>query len=214
MKTRNSITIALLVALAEACQSDVKQEQRINFEEIPPQMLRDGAVQLNAAASSGLPVTFASADGGIATVEDGKAIFHAPGRVLIYAAQPGNETYNEAPSVSRSLHIRDLDPNKQTQTITFQPPAQWQVSRDYQLLELNATASSGLPVAYTVSGASAGRFLNATLFYVYHAGEGGCDFQNTYVTTLTFTASQGGNAEYNPADNVSREIRIIGDVVH
>ena len=216
MKIWNSKTGMILMAMAVmACNQDIRQEQTIAFEEIAPQLLRDGSVQLKAAASSGLPVTFVSANENIATVEDDRAVFHAAGRTLIYAVQRGNDNFYEAPDVSQSLLVRDWDPNKKTQTIDFELPAVWQISVNGQMLALNAAASSGLPVKYSVSGANVGRILNNTsIFYVYHAGEAGCDFRDKYTTTVTFSASQDGNDEYNPADNVTRQIRIFGDVLH
>lgn len=216
MKIWNSKTGMILMAMAVmACNQDIRQEQTISFEKIAPQLLRDGSVQLKAAASSGLPVTFVSADENIATVEGDRAVFHAAGSTLIYAIQRGNEDFYEAPDVFQSLLVRDWDPDKKTQTIDFELPAVWQISVNGQMLTLNAAASSGLPVKYSVSGANVGRILNNTsIFYVYHAGEGGCDFRNKYTTTLIFSASQDGNGEYNPADNVARQIRIFGDVLH
>jgi hypothetical protein len=35
-----------------------------------------------------------------------------------------------------------------------------------------------------------------------------------YDTSITIIASQDGNDEYNPADNVKSNMRIIGDVLH
>jgi hypothetical protein len=202
-----------MAVLATACRNEAKQEQSIYFEEIPLQILLDGSVQLKATASSGLPVTFVSADDKIATIEEDRAVFHAEGRILIYAVQPGNEVFYEAPDVFQSLLIKDWDPNKEIQTIDFELPEKWQLSKDGQMLNLNAVASSGLPVKYTLQGESVGRFLNARTFYVYHGGEAN-KYYNGYDISISIVASQEGNDEYNPADNVERRIRIIGDVLH
>jgi hypothetical protein len=212
MRKIKSVLIGLIVVLT-ACQQEVKQEQRIYFEEIPLQILMNGSMQLKAAASSGLPVTFTSADARIATIEGDRALFHAEGRIPIYAVQRGNEAFYEAPDVFQYLLIKDWDPNKKTQEITFDLPAEWKLSRDGQMLRLNAAASSGLPVKYTLQGEEIGRFLNAHTFYVYHGGEIN-RYYNGYDISISLVASQEGNDEYNPADNAARTIRIIGDVLH
>lgn len=214
MKIWNSKTGMMLMAMAVmACNQDIKREQTVYFEEIAPQLLRDGSVQLKAAASSGLPVTFVSADENIATVEDDRAVFHAAGSTLIYAIQRGNGDFYEAPDVSQNLLVRDWDRTKKTQTITFELPAVWQISYEGQIITLEAVASSGLPVAYTLQGEPIGRLLGANILYVYHGGEGNT-YYNGYNIVISIIASQEGNGEYNPADNVTRQIRIFGDELH
>jgi hypothetical protein len=195
-----------------ACNSDTKQEQSIYFEEIAPQMLKDGSVRLKATASSGLPVVFVSDNTDIVTVEGDRAVFHAVGKVKIYATQPGNDEFYEAPNIFQQLLIHDWDPNKKTQTIRFELPSEWKLSSDGTILSLNATATSGLPVKFTFSGPEAG-FIASGFLYLYHGGESS-EFPGKYDTKITIIASQEGNDEYNPADNVEREMHIIGDVIH
>jgi hypothetical protein len=195
-----------------ACGREVKQEQSIYFEEIAPQQLRDSSVVLKATASSGLPVLFANADDKIATIEGDRAVFHAAGRILIYALQSGNEDFYEAPGVYQNLLIRDWDPDKQTQTITFDLPSRWQLSIDGTILKLNATSTSGLPVKFTYAGPEIG-ILSANTLYLRHGGEIRA-FPDKYNVTVKIIASQEGNDEYNPADNVEKEMHIIGDVLH
>jgi hypothetical protein len=203
------------MALLTACATnDGKQPQSIDFAEITPQLLRDSSLQLHAVASSGLPVSFASWNPEIAAIEGDTAVFKQAGTVNIIAYQPGNEQYYEAPEITRSLLIRDWDPGKKTQTIRFELPAEWKISRDYQILRLTATASSGLPVSYVLSSEKYGRFISDDRVYFYHAGEGGTSAVTTYNAQVIIIASQNGNDEYNPADNVERAIRVIGDVFH
>jgi hypothetical protein len=199
-----------------ACdRGEVRREQSIYFEEIPPQLLVNGGVQLNATASSGLPVTFISETPGIASIEGSRAVFHAAGNVRIYAVQRGNEGFFEAPDVFRPLLIRDWDVNKKNQTIEFELPATWQLSRDGTMVSLKAVASSGLPVRFTLGGGPNPGFLSSSgeILFLYHGGETPA-FPNKYDITLTIVASQDGNDEYNPADNVEGSMRIIGDVLH
>ena len=205
------------ILIFAACEAGIqKQEQSIDFGEIAPQQLRDGYLQLQATASSGLPVSFAVRDSRIAVIEGDRAIFKQADKVDIVAYQPGNEQFYEAPEITRTLLIRDWDPNKQTQEISFELPASWQLSRDYQRVELTATASSGLPVSYSLSTDIYGRILTGsrTYLYFYHAGEGSVPGDKIYDVTIIVTASQEGNDTYNPADNVERPIYVIGDVFH
>lgn len=59
-----------------------------------------------AVASSGLPVSYASSDAGIAEVApDGTLLIHTAGDVTITASQPGNDTYSAASPVSYTFHI-------------------------------------------------------------------------------------------------------------
>jgi hypothetical protein len=206
--------LSCLAAILPACnKDDGKQMQSINFGEITPQLLRNGSVALQATASSGLPVLFSSWDTEIAVIEGDRAVFRQAGKVNIIASQPGNDRFHEAPEITQQLLIRDWDPNKKTQEITFELPADWRLSRDGQQLKLYAVASSGLPVSYVLGSKAYGRFLTASTVYFYHAGEGGTP-RVAYDVQISITASQIGNDEYNPADNVERTIRVIGDVFH
>jgi len=208
--------LSFLTVILSACnKDDEKQTQSINFEEIAPQLLRDGSLQLQATASSGLPVLFVSWDETIATIEGNRVRFLQTGTVNITAYQRGNDLFYEAPDIMRRLIIRDWDLNKKMQTIDFELPNEWRISRDGQMVRLNATSSSGLPVAYTLKNTIYGRLLqsNNTL-YLYHAGEGGTPGDKVYDVQISVTASQIGNEEYNSADNVTKTMRVIGDVFH
>ncbi|MDR2140022.1 MAG: hypothetical protein LBP50_10815 [Tannerella sp.] len=207
--------LSCLTAILSACSNgDGKQTQTIDFGEIAPQQLRDGSLQLQAAASSGLPVQFVSWDQTIAAIESDRVRFLQAGTVNITACQPGNDRFYEAPEIMRQLIIRDWDPDKQIQTIHFELPEKWKLSRDGQILKLDAASSSGLPVAYTLENAKYGRVLSNGTLYFYHAGEGGVPGDKTYDAQVSVIASQGGNDAYNPADNVIRTIRVTGDVFH
>jgi alpha-tubulin suppressor-like RCC1 family protein len=59
---------------------------------------------VSAAASSGLPVSFAAS--GKCTVEDATVHLTGAGSCTVTASQPGNPNYNPAPAVSRSFSIK------------------------------------------------------------------------------------------------------------
>ena len=73
---------------------------------------------LNANASSGLPVSFTSLHPGVATVEsNGTVTIVGAGVATMRATQDGNGSYNPAPSVEKTLTV-----TKVPQTITFNAP--------------------------------------------------------------------------------------------
>jgi hypothetical protein len=213
---KSKFLLFCLVAILSACDnSDVKQTQAIDFEEIPPQQLRDDFLQLQAKASSGLPVSYESLDNTIAVIENDKVQFLQAGVVNIIAYQNGDEQFYEAPQITQQLIIRDWDPNKKTQTISFNLPEEWRLSQDGTAVELKATASSGLPVGFVLSSKEYGFLSNSGKYlYLYHAGENGTSSDAAYNTRIFITVSQGGNDEYNPADNVTKAIHVVGDVFH
>jgi hypothetical protein len=203
------------IILFAACDADSeKQSQSIEFSRIAPQQLRDGFIQLQATASSGLPVFFVSWDTATVAIDGSKAIFRKAGTTTVVACQSGNEQFHEAPQMSQRIIIRDWDPNKKDQTISFSLPTEWKLTRDGTVVSLNAEASSGLPVSMVMSPERYGFLSNDFRYlYLYHAGESGLPY-TVYRVSISITASQTGNGEYNPADNVTATINVTGDVFH
>jgi hypothetical protein len=188
-----------------ACDSsNGKSSQTIEFGELAPQNLMDGSMQLQARASSGLPVTYVSSNTQIAVINGNKVEFVTAGKVYITAVQSGNESYYEAPDVTQELNIRDWDSNKKTQVISFELPEEW--SNDSPPLPLVATSTSGLPVKFTASDWKA-TITRDNLLILYHG-------PYTYDIYIDITASQEGDSEYNPAENEVRTIHAIGEGSH
>jgi hypothetical protein len=101
-------------------------------------------VAVSATASSGLPVTLSAT--GPATLSEGLLTFQAPGTAVVTARQAGDANWEEA-AATASVTVA----GKLAQTITFPTPAD-QLANNPPVT-LTATASSGLPVTYTlVSG--------------------------------------------------------------
>jgi hypothetical protein len=159
--------------------------QTITFNPIGAQ-LEGTPLNLVATASSQLPVSFGSATPDICTVSGTVATLSNGGICTIWASQSGSATYAAAPPVRQSFRVQA------TQTITFNPiGAQLQGTP----LDLVATASSQLPVAFTsvttdictVSGAV------ATL-------------SNTGICTIW--ASQAGSPTYAAAPPVRQSFRV------
>lgn len=137
-------------------------------------------ITLSATASSGLTVTY-SVVSGPATVSGNQVTMTGPGTIQIAADQAGNASYGRAPRVTQTFIATSA------QTITF-PPIADQV---YPVtpFDVNATASSGLPITYTISGPATMLRNRVTV-----TGPG----------TVKISADQAGNATYSRAPHVSR----------
>ncbi len=86
-----------------------KLDQTITFPAINDVIISDGPVTLRATASSGLNVSYSVTTGtGLVSISGSSVSLLDVGAVTIAAAQPGNETYNAAASVSRSFNITSI----------------------------------------------------------------------------------------------------------
>jgi MBG domain-containing protein len=168
-----------------------KADQSIDFSPLSDQRFGDPGPTGDAHASSGLPVGFSSASPDVCTVDpdSGHVTVLASGTCAIVASQAGNDDYNAAQDVVRSFDVTTGD-----QAIEFPAPADKTYGdSDVDLGDLGATASSGLPVAYTAQGDCeiAGGKLHIT-------GAGTC----------TVTASQDGDQRYGAAAPVQRTFTV------
>jgi hypothetical protein len=197
-------TIVVLIFFFAACgKNDDKVVQTIEFSEIAPQNLMDSSMQLKATASSGLPVSFTYSNLRVVEIDGSTVKFLTVGSTHITAVQAGNEQYHEAPNITRNLLIREWDPNKKSQTISFDLPSEW--SNENPPLPLVAGSTSGLPVKFTSSDWKG--TISNNLLILFHG-------TYTYNIYIDITASQGGDSIYNPAENVVRQIHAIGEGSH
>ena len=123
---------------------NVQVSQSISFSDITDKWVTDLPFLISATASSGLPVTYtilsgpATISGNIITLDG------TPGTVVVQAEQSGNSTYLAAPLVTQSFEVLP----QLSQTIDFNSiPDQWVNNPPFSI---QATASSGLPVTYTI----------------------------------------------------------------
>ena len=116
-----------------------------------------------------------------------KAHITGAGSCTITASQAGNGNYNPASSVDRTFAIAKAD-----QTITFRGHRAEDLWRCR--LQPAASASSGLSVSFSAAG-------DCNVALVPRS-------QMTVARQLHLTASQAGNANYNPATNVDRTLAI------
>ena len=115
------------------------------------------------------------------TVTGGKLDPVAAGTVTVYLNQPGDTHFTAA--TQKSIQIKVLD--KRSQAITFAQPAE---QSRLDILELNASSDSGLPVSFQVSSGSS----IATVF-------GGNKVKFSGTGAVTVRAIQAGNSEYAAA---------------
>ena len=92
--------------------------QSISDFELPAEALATDEIAVATTASSGLEVSFLSSDSAVAYVEAGKLVILKAGEVTITAVQEGNEKYNAAPSVGKTIII-----NKVSTSVTTAPVA-------------------------------------------------------------------------------------------
>jgi hypothetical protein len=165
--------------------------QTITFNPLPDKLVSDPPFAISATASSGLPVSFASLTATICTVSGNSVTLITTGTCTIQAGQAGNGNFNPAPPVAQSFAVKSSQ--KSDQTITFGKPADRALG-DLPFA-LSATASSGLPVAFTGNT------------------PGVCTVNGNSVTLLavgvcSITATQEGNALINPATPVTQSFAV------
>lgn len=176
-----------------------KANQTLSFNLPPQYTLEQSSYTFTATASSGLLVTFTTA--GQCTINNAASSIITGGVTLatlnltgegscsVTAVQAGNTFYNSTNSITDDISI-----GKASQSITF-PPLDDKLTTDLPFV-VSATASSGLPVTFTVTG-------NCTA-----SGTNGSTISITGAGSCTVTARQAGNTQYSPALNVSQGFQI------
>jgi hypothetical protein len=130
-----SATLALEIA---------KGNQTITFNPLDGKTFGDANFNLTATSTSGLNISYSSSDTSVATISGNTVTIVGAGSADITASQAGDDNYNPATPVVRTLEVA-----KANQTITFDSlPFKFDDSPDFNL---TATASSGLTVEYSSS---------------------------------------------------------------
>jgi hypothetical protein len=180
--TSGTLSASVMVTL-----NVVQQTQTITFGPIATQTAGT-TLLLGATASSGLPVSYTSTTTqSVCTVTGSTVTLLTAGTCTIVASQAGSGAYGPAPNVTQSFSVVT-----QTQTISFTPASP--VVYGVAPLALNAAASSGLPVSYSVVSGP-GRLSGSTLT-VTGAG------------VIALTANQAGNSSYSAAPPVTASITV------
>jgi hypothetical protein len=164
-----------------------KAIQHISFDPVETKTYGDGPFQLVASSDAGLPVTFEWVSGPV-TIVGSSVTINGAGTTTIRAVQAGNENYEAA--FSEQLFTI----SKAAQTISF--PAIAPQNRT-DSVQLSATASSGLPMIYTIVSGP-GIIHGNTLSFT---GEG----------NVVVRASQPGNENYLSGDPVDQTVLVFAD---
>jgi hypothetical protein len=165
-----------------------RMEQSITFTMPSSIKIDQEPFNLTATASSGLDVAYTSSNPNVATVTDNIVTLVGNGVTTITASQAGNIYYAPAEAVSHTLTVEKLE-----QTILFNTLPQQKVGD--KPLALTATASSGLPVAYTSSD-DAVATISDNHINIIAAGK------------TTITALQPGNAWFAEALPVEQRLTV------
>jgi uncharacterized protein YjdB len=165
-----------------------KAGQTITFNALADKKANDAPFDLAASASSSQPVTFTSSDPSVASINGNKVTILKAGTVNITATQTGNAIWNAA-SASQTLTI-----NKANQTISFNALAE--KFANAAPFSLTATSNSGLAVSFTSSDPSIASVSGNTVT-VKKSG------------SVTITASQTGDYNWNEASSVAQTLTIL-----
>ena len=165
--------------------------QVITFNPLPNKAVGDAPFAVNASASSGLPVSFSVVAGPATIAGNIVTLTGEVGTVTIRASQPGDASDAPAADVDRSFAV------KLNQTITFGPLPNKTVGD--APFAVSATASSGLPVSFSVVSGPA-TISGGTVTLTGGAG------------TVVVRASQAGDASYAPAVAVDQAFAVAGTV--
>jgi hypothetical protein len=149
-------------------------------------------VAVSASSTSGLPVGLSVS--GPATLNSGQINFQMPGTAVITATQAGNANFSEA-TATASVTVT----GKLAQTIAFTAPAD-RLSNSGPLT-LSATATSGLPVTFSVVSGPA-LFAGNVVTLRGDAGR------------VIVRASQAGDARFEVAPNVTVSFQVTAATVN
>jgi hypothetical protein len=167
-----------------------KGQQTITFGPLADRGLGAGAFTVSATASTGLPVTFTTADAAVCTASGllGATITPlVPGTCTVRADQAGTAIWDAAPQVAQSFGV-----SKSSQAITF--GALTDKSLAQSPVTVSATSTSTLPVTFTTS----------TTAVCTSGGANGATITLVAVGTCTVQADQPGDLVYNAAAPVVR----------
>ena len=170
--------------------------QSISFGVLAAKTVVDKPFALTATSSSHLPITYTTVAVApttdpdiVATINsNGVVIIHGAGTINIIASQAGNSNVNAAISVTQKLTV-----NRLSQTISFGVLAAKTIVDNP--FALTATASSGLPIIYSVDNPGVATILGNIVIIVG-------------VGTANITATQVGNNLYNAATNVLQKLTV------
>ncbi|GAB1451574.1 hypothetical protein MASR2M47_16300 [Draconibacterium sp.] len=170
-----------------------KSNQNISFPNINDINYHNGlALNLEATATSGLPITY-TVNSGPATVSGSTLNINGIGEVTVMASQPGDASFNAAPGIVKTFNVL-----KGTQTITITVQAGALTTST----QITGTSTSGLPVTLTLgSGSAATGLVDSGSGYYTLTGIGGSG-------NIHIVGNQAGNANFAQAAQLIQTITI------
>lgn len=177
-----AVTITVYAHIEEAAPE--KLNQTIAWLQDFDALTVGDRITLEASASSGLEVTYSLDSEEYAHIENGVLVADAAGTTMLYAHQEGNDQYNAAPDFVKFVIISEAQVIKDQQHIVWNQD--FDVLHVGDVVELTATATSGLEISYSVNDETLAS-VNGNILTVLAAGE------------LEITARQEGNAQYEAA---------------
>src|SRR5688572_29131033 len=143
-------SVTLVLTLTLTCSLNTlaqKTDQQITFKSLPTKTYGDLPFNLEATATSGLPVQFTSSNTLVATINGTTVTIVSAGQAIITASQPGDNDFNSAQPVQQTLIVAKAD-----QTITFEElPVK---TYGDGMFFLSASTTSGLSISYASSNPS------------------------------------------------------------
>lgn len=165
-----------------------KAHQTITFNSLEDKIESDAAFELTATSSADLIISYASSNTDVATISGNIVTIVGKGTTNITASQTGNDNYNPANDVVQTLNII-----KANQVITFDPlPVK---TTEDSSFGLEAVTSSNLTVSYASSNTEVAT-ISGNIVTIVGAG------------TTNITASQAGNDDYSPANDVTQVLTV------
>jgi gliding motility-associated-like protein len=92
-----------MFVFVEGTLTILKKDQSITMSDIPDDMRVTETYEIEATATSGLPVQFSASDPSILIIDDNTITVQKEGTVTIIASNQGNNNYNAAPVVSQVI---------------------------------------------------------------------------------------------------------------
>ncbi len=205
--TSNPLTVSNVTSdMTITATFAAKTAQAITFNALPAKSILDGDFDPGASSSSGLAISYASSNTGVATIVSGKIHVVGLGTSTVTASQAGDGTYNAANDVQQLLTV-----GKATATVTLGNLAQ--VYDGFAKSVSATTSPTGLTVNLTYDGAAAAP-TNAGSYAVvgtindatYQGSASGTLVIAKASQTITFAAlpaKKVGDADFDPGASSS-----------
>jgi hypothetical protein len=164
-----------------------KAAQNLTLDSIGTKTFGDPPFELGVTTETNIPVTFEVVSGP-ASISGSTLNITGAGSVTVRASQAGNKNYLPA-SAEQTFIV-----NKAVQTISF---AAITPKKDNESVQLSATATSGLPIVFSIISGW-GQITGNTLAF-------------TKEGNVTIRAAQPGNENYLPAGAVNQTVLVYAD---